>query len=289
MYVNQTLTGLKMPKLEFISDKALRDETAFVIKKALNAKNESENKFGKNVIDPFATLFEFSGFDVDHTKWKDSETVRQAQKTLQNHVGAFHQRILGHVEGWDDKKTGVQVDLICDSKKIIAEVKNKYSTVTGGSLVNVYDELSDLVTRKSSKYKDYTAYFVTIIPKHPIRFNNCFTPSNKKKGTKCEKNELIRITDGSSFYALVTGRENALEELYGVLPTVIEEIFAQDYKKSAYVVPNKTELLLYFNAAFKNTTIKKTTAKKAVTKRTSAKKAAAKKALPKRTLFSNLE
>lgn len=257
-----------MPKLEFISDENLRKETEFVIDKALQAKNKSEKKFGRNVIDPFAALFEISGFGVGHAEWKSSETVRQAQKTLQNHVGAFHQRILGHVKDWDDKKTGEQVDLSCSSKKIIAEVKNKFSTVTGGNLVNVYDELSELVTNKASKYKDYTAYFVTIIPKRATRFDECFTPSNKKKGTKCAKNELVRTIDGASFYELVTGRKDALEELYKALPTVIEEIFEAKNAKSTYKVPDVTELTSYFDMAFKQVKSKKTTSKKSPGKKT---------------------
>ncbi len=64
--------------------------------------------------------------------WYKNETARQAQKTLQNHLGDFHQRILGSVKGWTDMHTGGVIDLISHDTKIIAEVKNKYNTVSGG-------------------------------------------------------------------------------------------------------------------------------------------------------------
>jgi hypothetical protein len=265
-----------MQKLTYISNENLRKETAFVISKAINAQIKAARKFGANVIDPFATLFEISGFSVNFSDWKENETTRQAQKTLQNHVGAFHQRILGHVEGWEDKRTGSQVDLICIDKRIIAEVKNKYSTVTGGKLVDVYNELSELVTPKASTYKDFTAYFVTIIPKTPVRFDLPFTPSNKKKGSKCEKNELIRTIDGASFYHLVTGKPDALEELYKVLPTVIEEILVTDYKKTGYKIENMEDLLSFFDAAFKNKPAKMAGVKKTAAKKVAVKKVAVK-------------
>lgn len=43
-----------------------------------------------------------------------NETTRQAQKTLQNHIGDFHQNILGSVDGWINLKVGSIIDLISE-------------------------------------------------------------------------------------------------------------------------------------------------------------------------------
>ena len=42
----------------------------------------TEKKFHKQVIDPLSTLIEISAFDLTYDEWKDSETRRQIQKTL---------------------------------------------------------------------------------------------------------------------------------------------------------------------------------------------------------------
>lgn len=239
-----------MPYLDFVSDSALQQEVRYVLEKGQEAKALATRKFGRNVIDPFAAAFEIASFDIDYKTWHTSETARQAQKTLQNHVGAFHQKLLGHVEGWEDKGTGEDVDLLCESRKIIAEVKNKYSTVSGGKLSSVYHELEDLVMPKASRYKDYTAYFVTIIPRKPTRFDEPFRPSDRGTGSRHQDNPLVRIIDGASFYAMVTGKNDALSQLYKALPSVIEDVFNDMCVDGCITEQDKGALQGFFSSAF---------------------------------------
>lgn len=241
-----------MSYLSYINDAELIKIVKLVLDKGIERKKEAEKKFTKNVIDPFGSLFEAAAFDVDHNTWKSSETIRQCQKTLQNHIGDLHQKILGKVNGWSDLGTGSVVDLECVGNKIIAEVKNKYNTVTGGKLADQYYSLERLVMPKASKYRNYTAYFVNIIPRKPTRFDDIFVPSDKDKGAKCPENKQIRITDGASFYTLVTGEEDALSNLYIALPSVIEDIFANHYGIQNFQIPDKVEFSKYFDLAFKN-------------------------------------
>lgn len=120
-----------MPYLNWISNKDLETAVNHLIEKAKEARHRASTKFGKNIIDPFAALFEISGFELNYDLWAKNETNRQAQKTLQNHIGEFHQIIIGSCEGWQNMKTGNVIDLISHEKKIIAEVKNKYNTISG--------------------------------------------------------------------------------------------------------------------------------------------------------------
>ena len=223
-----------MALLAFISDENFLLEVERVIDVAIRAKQEASQGFGRNVIDPFAALFEMSGFGIEHNHWKDSEMVRQSQKTLQNHIGYFHQQMLGHVQGWENLGVGSEVDLINTDQKIIAEVKNKYSTVTGGKLKDVYSELENLVMPKASRFKGFTAYFVNVIPKTTARFDTVFTPSDKASGRRCADNVLIRLIDGASFYHVVTGRENALSELFYALPEAIRLVCANKLGARAF-------------------------------------------------------
>ncbi len=232
-----------MPYLNWIDDEILINAVINILKKANEAQHKAQKKFGKNVIDPFSALFEMAGFNMDFNDWHKSETARQAQKTLQNHIGEFHQTILGSCSNWVNKMTGNVIDLENNSTKIIAEIKNKYNTISGGQLSNLYYSLSDLVSPKSSKYKDYVAFYVTIIPKNPERFNKPFVPSDKTKGQRCATNEKIREIDGASFYEIVTGNYNALADLFDVLPKIIKN----EYPNSMLAIDN---LKTCFSTAF---------------------------------------
>jgi hypothetical protein len=213
-----------MPKLNWISDHHLTQAVQNILIIAKKAKMEVSLNFGKNVVDPFSAIFEMAGFNLNYDNWIVSEEARQAQKTLQNFIGEFHQIILGSCVGWEDLKKGNIIDLLSHNNKIIAEVKNKYNTISGGKLAELYWSLEPAVMNKTSIYKGYTAYYVSIIPDKPGRYNKTFTPSNKEKGQKCPENNLIRQIDGASFYTLVTGEVNALQNLFNVLPAVISEI-----------------------------------------------------------------
>lgn len=216
-----------MSRLEFISDVKLKDSVEFLLLKsyeALKSIQDDPETIFSNVIDPFSAIFEASGFNLSNDDWVKNEKTRQAQKTLQNHIGTFHQKILGSVSGWLDLCTGKGCDIVSEDRKIIAEIKNKHNTVSGGKLNGVYDELNNLIMPKVSKYKGYTAYYVQIIPKNPTPFDQPFTPPDKSNGNKKQENSLIREIDGRSFYSLVTGVDDALDKLFKVIPEVLREI-----------------------------------------------------------------
>jgi hypothetical protein len=187
-----------------------------------------------------------SGFEIDYTTWLKSETSRQAQKSLQNHIGDFHQNILGYSKGWKNMKVGNVIDLVSDENKMIAEIKNKYNTISGGKLSDLYYSLEKLISPKSSIYKGYTAYYVSVIPKKRERYNKPFSPSDKDKGEKCPQNDLIREIDGASFYCLATGYENALADLFDILPDVINCCTG-----GKYLIKDRSKLKEFFNIAYK--------------------------------------
>jgi len=70
-------------------------------------------------------------------------------------------------------------------------------------------------------------YYVEILPKNKKIYNEPFTPSDNKIHTKRKENKMIRIIDGKSFYAIVTGKEDAIHELYLLLPEIIDDILVE--------------------------------------------------------------
>jgi hypothetical protein len=229
--------------LSFIPDETLTKEVSHLLAIAKAAKVKSEINFARNVIDPFGALFEMSGFDVDEKEWAIGEKNRQIQKTLQNHVGSFHQKILGAVEGWKDTGNGGVIDLASEKHMVIAEIKNKFNTVKGSDKVKTYDHLEKLVMTKGHKYKGFTAYYVEIIPKGAQRYNKEFIPSDREQGQQRKANPLIRQIDGYSFYGLVTGAPDALSQLFTALPDVIEA-------NSEYKFTNRVFVRDFFHKAF---------------------------------------
>lgn len=238
-----------MPHLTYISDQKLEQIVYEILKKGFDKKDTVAKTFNDNVIDPFATLFDAAISNLDHETWQKAETVRQCQKSLTNAIGVLHQKVLGSVDGWEDMGTGEEVDLRSSDKKIIAEVKNKYNTLSGGRLADEYRSLHDKVSKKSSQYTGYTAYFVTIIPKNPTPFDIEFVPSDRSVGQKVAAHKSVRTCDGATFYHLVTGEKDALANFYNALPYVIEKV-AKDKLIIPLTIKDKNAFSNYFKLAF---------------------------------------
>lgn len=236
-----------MPYLSYISDQDLEKIVRSVIDRGVEALASTRGKrLEKNVIDPFAMLFEMASFHLNDQQWLLNESSRQAQKTLTNHIGGLHQKILGSVDGWEDLGTGSAAgcDVVNHERKIIAEIKNKHNTVKKSDEIGLYDALKQVIMPKAARYKGYTAYYVTVIPQKPERFDREFTPSNRSTGTTAERNPLIRSIDGASFYSLVTNEHNALQNLFLALPQVIQQIYPDHAVKPSQLMAN------YFSKAF---------------------------------------
>ena len=219
-----------MSYLPYISDADLTREVKQLLNVAQDGVARAIASAGRNKLDPFSALFEMAGFGISHAEWQSAEQTRQAQKTLSNEIGQFHQNILGCVPGWQNLYKGSVVDLVNPTRKLIAEVKNKYNTVKGSDKISIYDTLDRAVATKGHEHFGFTAYYVEIIPSSKKGYDKPFTPSDNKKGDTRKENERIRVIDGRSFYALATGHQNALEALHQVLPTVIEKCSAAKYK-----------------------------------------------------------
>ena len=177
-----------------------------------------------NIVDPFSAVFDMAVNQMNMEEWTKAEIRRQHQKTLQNAIGKFHQTVLGSVEGWEDKGVGNVFDLQCDSRKIFAEVKNKFNTVKGSDKIDIYNKMARWRGADPAHF-EYTGYYVQILTKKP--FDQYFVPSDNTTKNKAAENKHIREIDGASFYALVTGSKTALHDLYRVLPHVLKEVIPE--------------------------------------------------------------
>lgn len=147
-----------MPFLTYISDDSLLNCFKNLLVATSKGELKAKDNFERNIIDPFSTLLEMAIFDCDKNSWVKSETKRQTQKSLTNAIGTFHQQVLGSVAGWVNLRTTNQVDLINTERKILAEVKNKHNTLKASDKAALYNKLHDMISKKNSIFKDYTAY-----------------------------------------------------------------------------------------------------------------------------------
>lgn len=208
-----------------------RDKVKAVLKPIVESTYEAQQKekdIYSNTLDCFSAVIDSSVRGSTLEEWKESEKQRQAQKTLQNKIGDFHQQVLGTLEGVDDLGTGGVVDLVSDEHKIVAEIKNKWNTTKGNHKKSIYDDLESVLA--SEDKEGYTGYYVEILPKNGQTYNKPFAPSDNTSGSTRGSREDIRVIDGKTFYAKITGDENALEELYNLVPELTSEILRESFK-----------------------------------------------------------
>jgi hypothetical protein len=212
-----------------------------LVEKFSNSINDQETKFYKNKIDPFSAVIDSMICGISLSEWVSYEKMRQRQKTLQNSIGEFHQSIISTFDGWEDLRRGSIVDIKNSELKIVAEIKNKFNTTKGNHKIQIYKDLEKILAE--DEYKGFTGYYVEIIPSQTgskIIYNKPFVPPNNHTGSKVKERDDIKIIDGKSFYKIVTGHEDGLEQLYKTLPEMLRKAL------SINLAPENEDLFLQF-------------------------------------------
>lgn len=233
-----------MSYLTWISDEALTEAVTKLVSSVTKAAQKAGNNISRNGLDPFSLLFNISLISRDVESWKKSEILRQTEKGLSNALGIFHQDIISHVKGWEDPGSKQDFDLVNHEKRIIVEMKNKHNTLNAEGKKSCFEKLSNAVSNKSSRFYQYAAYCVNIVPCNNRIGATHFTVKNNSKDSYL-KDEKVFLIDGASFYTLATGKDAALKELLDVLPLVLK-----DSNKIDKIDP---KVISYINEIFKKT------------------------------------
>lgn len=193
----------------------------------------------RNALDPFKMLFDITNQKITLDAWIASEKVRQADKTLNNRIGEFHQKLLSGVKGWTDLGTGdkTKVDLKRLDNSIFIELKNKFNTVNSDSLSKVREKLEKM----ARKYPNAIVYWAYILERGGSSIDEVWICNNRS-------NPRIRCITGKKVYALVTGKPNALDEVWQALPRAIGDVLQQNILISDV---DRKKLTDYFNLAFR--------------------------------------
>ncbi len=221
-----------MWKLKFISEEDFTQHVRSTIEK-YGEKLESYDlkRFNKNIIDPIKLIFDKT---VYHSSWDEivsNEIFRQRDKSNNNDIGYFHQRIFAYINnchvppngeegGWDviyENKDGISISSTDTEKvhKIYVEMKNKHNTMNSASAGKTFIKMQNQLLNDD----DCACFLVEAIAQHSQNIKWETTVDKRKMGHK-----LIRRVSLDRFYALVTEQDDAFYQMCMVLPSVIEKV-----------------------------------------------------------------
>ncbi|MCB9261427.1 MAG: Eco47II family restriction endonuclease [Flavobacteriales bacterium] len=209
---------MKNKYVNFISDQHLLACIGNLHKAYLKAKNNITKKnFYSNKVDTIKLTFDSKFNDIEEEKLIQSEILRQIDKSINNSIGTFHEQILGGIKGYEAGNLS-GYDVKATDNTLFADIKNKHNTMNSSASEALFQKLK----RYADDYKQAKCYWVQILAKGSF----CELWSGDINGKEYSHSRVYKIS-GDQFYALLSGQQDAMFQLYKVLPGAIE-----DYLKS---------------------------------------------------------
>ena len=209
--------------LSFISDEHLLYCIENLHNSYLKAKaNVSKTKFYQNKIDTIKLTFDAKFNDLDEETLIKTEINRQIDKSKNNSIGTFHEQILGGITGFEiGNLSGFDIKSTDDS--LFADIKNKHNTMNSSSAESLFQKLA----KYADTYKQAKCYWVQVLAKNSFN-EKWFGEIN---GKEYSHSRVYKIS-GDQFYKLLSGKEDALFELYQVLPQSISDYLSKQESES---------------------------------------------------------
>lgn len=230
-------------KIKFIKEEDFTNHVRSTIEK-YGTKLESFDikKFNKNIIDPVKLIFDKTVYQTSWEEMVGNEIFRQRDKSNNNDIGYFHQRIFQYIDkchvpdngkegGWDviyQNEEGIMLpdgDIV---HKVFVEMKNKHNTMNSASAGKTYIKMQDQLLQDD----DCACFLVEAIAQKSQNIKWVTTVDGKKVSHK-----RIRRVSLDQFYEVVTGEENAFYQICMMLPSVIENVVKNE---SELKVPHDT-------------------------------------------------
>ncbi|MDW8547759.1 Eco47II family restriction endonuclease [Epilithonimonas ginsengisoli] len=200
--------------VNFITDEHLLFCIENLHKAYLRAKNNITKKnFYSNKVDTIKLTFDSKFNDINEENLIQSEILRQIDKSINNSIGTFHEQILGGIEGFEVGNLS-GFDVKADDDTLFADIKNKHNTMNSSSSEALFQKLA----RYADDYKKAKCYWVQILAKNS--FNELW--KGEINGKEYSHSRVYKIS-GDQFYALLSGEQDALLQLYKALPVAIND------------------------------------------------------------------
>ncbi|PKP14091.1 MAG: Eco47II family restriction endonuclease [Bacteroidetes bacterium HGW-Bacteroidetes-3] len=212
---------MKNKYVDFISDEHLLNCIENLHKAYLKAKNNITKKnFYSNKVDTLKLTFDAQFNDINQENLIQAEILRQIDKSINNSIGTFHEQILGGINGFQIGNLS-GFDIKANDDSLFADIKNKHNTMNSSSAESLFQKLRDY----ADDYKKAKCYWVQILAKGSF----CELWKGDINGKEYSHSRVYKIS-GDQFYALLSGKENALFQLYKVLPTAINDYLSSTEK-----------------------------------------------------------
>lgn len=219
--------------LGFITEKDFIKHVGATIEK-YGEKLESHDirRFNKNIIDPIKLIFDKTVYQTSWEEMVGNEIFRQRDKSNNNDIGYFHQRIFQYVDkcrvpdngkegGWDviyENDAGIMLpdgDIV---HTVYIEMKNKHNTMNSASAGKTYIKMQNQLLNND----DCACFLVEAIAQKSQNIKWETTVDGRHVSHK-----RIRRVSLDQFYAITTGEEGSFYKMCMVLPEVIEEVVKQ--------------------------------------------------------------
>lgn len=219
--------------IDFITFDNFREHVSNTIKK-YGEKLEPYNivNFNSNIIDPVKMIFDQAVYRSDWQTIISNEIYRQRDKSNNNEIGYFHQRLFSYIDnctvpsngengGWDViYNCNNQYPLESGEKinKIYVELKNKHNTMNSSAASKTYVKMQSQLLKED----DCACFLVEAIAKKSQNITWETTIDKQKV-----KHKRIRRVSIDRFYEIVTGQADAFYKICMALPLTIQEILQE--------------------------------------------------------------
>ena len=219
-----------MWNLSFISEEDFTDHVKATIQKyGEKLKSFDLKRFNKNIVDPVKLIFDKTVYRSSWEEIVSNEIFRQRDKSNNNDIGYFHQRIFqfisgchvpdnGKEGGWDvvyKNPDGIILPGGSVVHTVYVEMKNKHNTMNSASAGKTFIKMQNQILNDD----DCACFLVEAIAQKSQNIKWETTVDGKKVGHK-----LIRRVSLDQFYSIVTGQEDAFFQMCLLLPSVIRKV-----------------------------------------------------------------
>ena len=182
-------------------------------------------KFNSNIVDPIKLIFDKTVYRYSWDEIIKNEIFRQRDKSNNNDIGYFHQRMFQYISrctvpatGWDvvfKDRDGITLpggDIV---RTVFVEMKNKHNTMNSSASAKTYMKMQGQLLSDD----DCACFLVEVIAKKSQNVTWAVSVDGARQSHK-----RIRRVSIDEFYSLVTGQEDAFYQMCRILPDVIEEV-----------------------------------------------------------------
>ncbi len=210
--------------VSFVTDDHLLSCIDGLYKSYQKAKNNiSKKTFYANKVDTIKLTFDSKFNNIDEQDLIQSEILRQIDKSINNSIGTFHEQVLGGISGFEVGNLS-GFDIKAKDDTLFADIKNKHNTMNSSSAEALFQKLA----RYADTYKKSKCYWVQILAKSSFE-----EPWRGEINSKEYSHSRVFKISGDKFYALLSGNEDALFQLYKSLPIAIDDYLTLRVKNNA--------------------------------------------------------